>query len=356
VNEPWGCPTEPFRRLLSTCCGVDDLRRWHDGWAEALPAQGAAIQPSLLWGLVLPLLNRCLHGVEARPAGKGGTLLIGLNGPVGAGKTTIGALLESLAPRIGLRLAVASIDDLYRPWEERRERLRGNPFGVSRVPPGSHDVDLLADRLDRWRASGELVLPVFDKRLRSGEGDRAGWSRRLAEVVVLEGWLVGCQPLDAPALMAALEPPGCGPLTPEERAWLPRWNRELGSYAGLWDRLDGLWLLRPESWTLPRRWRFQAEARQRRSSQAVVVGDSARSGGLNLQNKWLLPKELDRLVLSSLHALPPELYQDPLRTGQRSEAVVELDGRRRCRWSGLAAEAAERRDQLSSSAEDSSIG
>lgn len=351
MSEPWGCPTQPFRRLLRGRCGVDDLRRWQSGWEPMLPSR-AAIQPSLLWGLVLPLLSRCRHGADIQAAADGGRLLIGLNGPVGAGKTTIGALLENLAPRIGLRLAVASIDDLYRPWSERRERLRGNPFGVSRVPPGSHDVDLLAERLDQWRASGELVLPVFDKRLRGGEGDRAGWSRREAEVVVLEGWLVGCRPLDGAALSAALGPSDACALTPAERDWLPRWNRELSPYEALWSQLDGLWLLRPERWTLPRRWRFQAEARQRRWSHPVPGGSRGSAG----QTQWLQPDQLERLVRSSLHALPPELYQDPLQTGLTSEAVVELDGRRRCRWSGLAAEAAERSAQLASSSSDSSIG
>lgn len=54
-------------------------------------------------------------------------------------------------------------------------------------------------------------------------------------------------------------------------------------------------MLRPLSWTLPRRWRFQAEARQRR-----------RGGG------WLAPADLDPIVRSSLCSLPPLLYQDPL--------------------------------------------
>jgi len=285
--------------------------------------------------------------------------LIALNGPVGAGKTTLGSQLEALAPRFGLRLVVASIDDLYLAWPERGERLAGNPFGVSRVPPGSHDLPLLLNALDRWRQSAVLRLPRFDKRLAAGQGDRAGWREQSCDALVLEGWLMGCRPISEPrleALMRAAEGPsgetvdrplepdhplwsgsGAPALQPQEWGWLPRWNRELCAYLPLWDACDGLWVLRPLHWGLPRRWRFQAEARQRRGG-----------GG------WLATEELERLVRASLCSLPPSLYQDPLvaevgwgagihRSGELNpslpgphpirpslQAAAWLDGQRRC--------------------------
>jgi D-glycerate 3-kinase len=231
---------------------------------------------------------------------------------------------------MGVRLAVASIDDVYRPWAERRQRLKGNPFGVWRVPPGSHDVALLVRQLGNWRQTGVLRLPRFDKTLAGGQGDRAGWRETTAEAVLLEGWLMGCRPLGSAALARCLATGrGLERLSPAEREWLPRWDRELEAYEPLWRACDGLWLLQPLNWTLPRRWRLQAEARQRRAG-----------GG------WLPFREIDRLVRASLHSLPPALYQDPLvpaadgnrggGTGQqrRPELPVEwlarLDGRRRC--------------------------
>ena len=336
------------------------------------------IDPLLEVGFVRPLLAQLRTW---RAEARGGTRrlpLIALNGPVGAGKSTLGRQLEALAPRVGLRLCVASIDDLYLSWPERGERLAGNPFGVSRVPPGSHDLPLLLEALAQWRLSGVLRLPRFDKTLAAGQGDRAGWRELACDALVLEGWLMGCRPLSEASLEAVMEgaslrtlhagvaapaavqPWGGGtgapPLQSEEWTWLPRWNRELECYVPLWQACDGLWLLRPQHWGLPRRWRFQAEGRQRRSG-----------GG------WLPPADLTRLVRASLCSLPPALYQDPLsqgldpdgvwlgpdfagvmtscpadrRTGPRSsgaalqshapgiqpstQAVAWLDGRRRCR-------------------------
>jgi D-glycerate 3-kinase len=53
--------------------------------------------------------------------------------------------------------------------------------------------------------------------------------------------------------------------------------------------------MHPLDWRWPRRWRFQAEARQRRQ------------GGNTLS-----ATALDQLVRASLCSLPPELYQQPL--------------------------------------------
>lgn len=297
-------------------------------WRERLRSAGdlGPLHPSLLEHLALPMLQ----GLEQRLASVSGRRpLLALNGPVGAGKSSLGRALERLAALGGLRLAVVSIDDVYLPAIERRQVLAGNPFGVSRVPPGSHDLPLLLAALGDWRAGGRLRLPRFDKTLAGGQGDRAGWRQQQADAVVIEGWLMGCRALGPRALSAAMgRGDGIEALTAAERPWLPRWDEHLDAYAPLWRACDGLWLLHPQSWDLPRRWRFQAEARQRRSG-----------GG------WLDAGQLEALVRATLHSLPPALYQEPLRQKKRTpgseaspqgwelplEGGVLLDGRRRCR-------------------------
>ena len=134
-------------------------------------------------------------------------------------------------------------------------------------------------------------------------------------------------------------------LSDAEAGWVPTWNEALEDYVRLWDQLDALWVLRPSTWTLPRRWRLQAEARQRKAG-----------GG------WLSARDLQSLVRASLASLPPQLYQDPLLDATQNgsaEAVAILDGQRRCRWSGLTTDwplwlAAN--DQLSSVSASSATG
>ena len=221
----------------------------------------------------------------------------------------------------GLRLAVASIDDAYLPHGPRLQAMAANPFGVDRVPPGSHDPGLLVEAIDQWRqgSDGLLRLPRFDKRLRQGAGDRCGFSQHAADGLLLEGWLIGCSPLRDGQIQAA-RGSGAGlvgspSLTAAEWAWLPRWNQALEAYQPLWRRLHGLWVLWPLDWRLPRRWRFQAEAQQRR-----------------LGGGWLRGTKIDQLVRSSLCSLPPELYLQPLLAG--ADQLRLLDRRRRSLWEG----------------------
>jgi D-glycerate 3-kinase len=294
-----------------------------DAWEERLARAGdlGPVHPSLLRHLALPLLRRLERGL------RGGALtrrpVLALNGPVGAGKTSLGRALERLAALGGVRLTVASIDDLYLPAAERRARLAGNPFGVGRVPPGSHDLPLLLEALAAWRAGGKLRLPRFDKTLAGGDGERNGWREEPAEALVIEGWLMGCRALGPQALDERLRSgAGLEALNELELRWLPRWDDHLAAYDRLWEAFDGLWLLRPQCWSLPRRWRFQAEARQRRAG-----------GG------WLNGSQLEGLVRATLHALPPVLYQDPLlepsKSGIPLEGGVMLDGRRRAHPLGV---------------------
>jgi len=278
-----------------------------------MSAASALVQPSLLAGFAMPLLERLCTLAEA-----GQRPLIALNGPVGAGKSSLVRCLRELAPAAGLQLAVASIDDAYLPWEERRRAMAGNPFGVSRVPPGSHDTTLLIERLQQWRGGGALVLPRFDKTLRDGQGDRCGEEQLPADAVVLEGWLLGCRSLGEalPDRLAALPDAGVpGPLSEPERAWIPRCDEALAAYAPLGDPafglVDGLWVLHPSSWSLPLRWRLQAEARQRRHGGGALSGSAVAA-----------------MVRATLASLPPLLYQEPLL--KRANAAAVIDGRRRC--------------------------
>ncbi len=263
-------------------------------------------------------LREALRALALAARAGGRRQVVALNGPVGAGKSTLARQLRERARGLGVRLAVASIDDFYLPWEQRRQELAGNPFGVWRVPPGSHDVPLALASIAAWQAGEQLCLPRFDKTLRGGQGDRAGEQRLDADVLLLEGWLLGCQPLAPERLRALLASNPGDPfgtqallgLQPQERDALPHWNDQLMVYAPLWTTFSQLWLLRPQHWALPRRWRFQAEAQQRRAGGA-----------------WLEAAELDRLVRASLASLPPALYQDPLCRHASGWAV--LNGRRR---------------------------
>lgn len=243
----------------------------------------------------------------------GRRVVIGLNGPVGAGKSSFSRLLQQHCREAGVQLAIASIDDAYLPWQARLDAMASNPFAVNRVPPGSHDPQALLQPIRHWRNNpqAELELPRFDKTLRRGDGDRIEPWRGSADALLLEGWLLGCRPLALQQLSQHRKQH----TTAAEDSWLLRCNAALEAYQPLWQELDQLVMFWPLHWNQPRRWRFQAEARQRRQG-----------GG------WMPAVALNNLVQASLQSLPPDLHQRDVLA--RADAVRILDGRRRVVWEG----------------------
>ena len=72
--------------------------------------------------------------------------------------------------------------------------IKNNPWNVSRGFPGSHSVELMM-KLSNWKIHGELNVPVFDKSLRNGLGDRSHWRSDNPDLLIIEGWFLGIEPL-----------------------------------------------------------------------------------------------------------------------------------------------------------------
>lgn len=147
--------------------------------------------------------------------GHKGPLMIGLQGPQGCGKTTLcDALLRHLREK-NLNVAILSLDDLYRTHaglKKVAEDHPDNPLLAGRGPPGTHDLELASSVLDKVsrinEGDGHVDLPVFDKSLCGGEGDRSDQTVSIdgpLDVFVLEGWSMGFGPLTPSALKQRYE-------------------------------------------------------------------------------------------------------------------------------------------------------
>lgn len=156
-----------------------------------------------------------------RLPGKKGCMIVGLQGVQGCGKSYIGA-------HLGQEWETLSLDDFYFP-----------NLSHTRGPPGTHDIHWLKRVLDEWKMGRrDICVPVFDKTLRNGQGNRSG-TRRLsshAKHLLIEGWCIGFVPL-------------------HEHDWNVR---EYDSI--LRPRLDRLIVLHPPSLNVIYSWRLQSEA------------------------------------------------------------------------------------------------
>ncbi|KAJ1724491.1 hypothetical protein LPJ53_001261 [Coemansia erecta] len=136
---------------------------------------------------------------------QGTPLVVGINGAQGSGKTTlVRGLVEFLSSR---RVATVgfSLDDLYLTHAEQQQVAlthRDNPLLRFRGQPGTHDVALGRSTLLSLLANkGETKIPVYDKSLHGGYGDRVTsdlWpvAKAPVDVVLLEGWCLGFRTLD----------------------------------------------------------------------------------------------------------------------------------------------------------------
>ena len=283
--------------LLLETLGWSDPDLWWSHWQQrggfdlARRVWPADVKDEWLLGVALPLLSQVEALLE-----RGCRSLLGLSALPGCGKTSLCEWLVQASAELGWSIAFLSIDDFYWPGPELDRRMAGNPWGVPRAIPGSHDLELMATALDQWRETGELYAPRFDKSLRQGRGDRSEWLRSSPDLVVLEGWFVGvfvspevcCAKNQSQQQSTAQErsvrnssldqcsgqKPDSLQLTPEELLYREQLIRLLPDYAPIWNRIDKLWHFKAQSSTSSRLWKRQQVATQAKTT-GVELSQSA---------------------------------------------------------------------------------
>ena len=229
--------------------------------------------------------------IKARTPGK--TLVAGISGPQGSGKTTAAEVLSHLLSSRGLCVAVLSLDDLYLPWETRRvynATQAGNPYyRINRGMPGTHDVNLGCTVIKALTSAGPgdtTLLPLFDKSCHDGKGDLLPTDRwrpfsGRPDVLLFEGWMVGFTPLPRPHLEEAAR--RFPPLADFNRTHDPAGdfgflvNGRLAAYQPLWDLIDWLVYLKIPGLHKVLEWRELQESRLRQERGTGMSTDEVRA-------------------------------------------------------------------------------
>lgn len=210
---------------------------------------------------------------------------------VHAGKSYLTGLLPAyLEKHYNLRLATTSLDDFYLTHPDQVKLAQSdpdNPLLSGRGPAGTHDLPLLVECLAKLKSINDcrakipipakdqsLQLPIYDKSLFKGEGDR---SKELVEVqgptdvVIFEGWMNGFGALsddkleeryaEAERQWSSSSFRGAAAAKPTillySRLTLHNINQNLRKYEVLWDQIDCFVQIRPVDLSYVWTWRLQ---------------------------------------------------------------------------------------------------
>jgi D-glycerate 3-kinase len=262
-----------------------------------------------LWNFWLPLALQL--SVQKQSLGR--TLIQGILGAQGTGKTTLAKILKLILAKLGCSTIALSLDDLYKTYADRQQLQKQDSRLIWRGPPGTHDIDLGIAVLDKLRCSqtGEsasvahpqsslikdgkiqnIEIPRFDKSAWGGAGDRAAPEIVTgADIVLFEGWFAGVRPIGEARLNAFLENAPFPIATEGDRQFAIDMNAKLSDYLPLWERLDRLIALYPTDYRISQVWRNQAEQEMMAAGKSGMTED-----------------EINRFVEYFWKALHPELF------------------------------------------------
>lgn len=239
-------------------------------------------------------------------------LLVGLQGPQGSGKSYLASklparlaeLAQARSPGTPLRTVSVSLDDLYLPWSDLQRVAAENPGNKllsGRGQAGTHDLQLAKTVLEHFKTAyrdpnAEAVIPVFEKSLHDGEGDRLDRSEWVriekagdVDIVLFEGWMNGFQSrgngddLEQRYQLATERPEEAKeafgidydrPFFLEHSLLdLRTVERNLREYAELWSYIDTFVQLKPERLGYVWEWRLEQEHNMKAKNGGVGMTD-----------------------------------------------------------------------------------
>lgn len=272
---------------------------------ESMEFRDRGVILQILWEFWLPLAQQIRRERQAQDQ----PLIQGILGGQGTGKTSLSRVLQTILGHWHYPCIAISIDDLYKTYAERQALLLTQPKLIWRGPPGTHDVQMgiaVLTQLQRANLGDKIAIPRFDKSLHQGAGDRlAPEEVAPAEIILFEGWFVGCRPVADALLDQAPEPIH----SEGDRQFAKEMNLALATYLPLWEKLDRLLVLYPEDYRLSKQWRKDAE------HQMIATGKTGMGDA-----------EIDEFVDYFWRSLHPELFITPLtQNPDWTDLVVEID-------------------------------
>lgn len=233
-------------------------------------------------------------------------LVVGINGAQGSGKTTLCELVSLiLTGEFDLKVAVISIDDLYKTYAERL-KLAGDihPLLASRGVPGTHDIQLGIESFESLINSQEKSLtkiPRFSK----ANDDReplANWSliEGKLDIILFEGWCVASQPQADDELTNPINE--LEQQNDPDLVWRKFVNKQLAEdYQKLFSFIDYLIFLKAPDYDCVFDWRLQQE---QQLIEKLKLENKSLSRTMNKKQLKFFMQHFERLTRHNLKLMP----------------------------------------------------
>ncbi len=241
------------------------------------------------------------------------TLLVGLAGGQGTGKTTISTLFKLvLIKYFKLQVFKISIDDFYKT---RKERIllskKKHPLLLTRGVPGTHDIQLMINLFRKVKKNTfrSISVPKFDKSI-DDRCKKNSWLKlkKKPDILILEGWCIGAKPENKKSLnrpMNILEKNA-----DKKKIWRSYVNNQLKSkYSKLFNQLDCLLYLKAKNFKLLKRWRLKQEKKLKMKS------------GTKKNSKIMNEKEVETFMMTYQRITQNMFKNAP----KYSSAVIDLN-------------------------------
>ena len=199
----------------------------------------------------------------SKKSNKKKTLVIGLAGGQGSGKTTISSILSIILKKyFKLNVFIVSIDDFYKTRKDRKMlSKKKHPLLMTRGVPGTHDVNLMLSffkkiKLKKFKS---LEAPKFNKAI-DDRYKKSLWYKikTKPDVVIFEGWCVGARAQSSSQLKKPIN--SLEKVYDQGTKWRAHVNNQLKTkYKTLFNQLDGLLYLKAKNFNLLREWRLKQE-------------------------------------------------------------------------------------------------
>ena len=191
------------------------------------------------------------------------TLIIGLAGGQGSGKTTISSILTLILQKyFKLKVFKISIDDFYKTRKDRKLLSKNkHPLLMIRGVPGTHDIDLMLKFFKKVKSKNlkNLKVPKFNKAI-DDRCKKSLWYKLKSkpDVVIFEGWCVGARAQKASQLKKPIN--SLEKVYDKKIKWRSHVNNQLKTkYKTLFNQLDGLLYLKAKNFNILRNWRLKQE-------------------------------------------------------------------------------------------------